>query len=304
MKINRFIVQRIAAWMERGNEKRRKRTKLDHGSQSLYDINYVKDGDPHHCFDLLKADSPNRLNRLIVDLHGGAYIYGTRKNNHAFASFFRSLGYDVCLGDYDLVAGDVTVENQIHDCTLLIKYLREHVRELGIEADDVFLSGDSSGGHLALLLAEAFSDPFLAAQLKIELHGLSIKAVLVNCPVYDFAEVTGKSLCTAGAARYVFGPHFSEEPWFRKFSPRTYLKQLKVPLFFSSSRHDPLLREAKKLECDLQKSSLPYEFVYIRERGPKTGHIHNVSFPDTTEARRVNLAMATFMDKWATNLKN
>jgi acetyl esterase/lipase len=58
----------------------------------------------------------------------------------------------------------------------MLVYLQKHANEFDV-ADDWFISGDSAGGHLALILAEASCNPLTAARLDIDLTGVSFKAV-------------------------------------------------------------------------------------------------------------------------------
>lgn len=286
-------------WMDKDNRKRLKKVTPQQGPNFTYDINYAGDKDFHHCFDLLKADDNKRLNRLFIDIHGGAYVFGIRKNNYPYASIFREAGYDVAIADYDLVSQGVTVENQIHDVAKMLKYLHDHAAELGIADDAFFISGDSSGGHLSLLLGEAISDPKVASALGVDLSGVTASAVLVNCTAFDFTHILGKDHCTKAAALYIFGPRYQDEAWCDRFSPKTYLSSLRLPLFYSSCRNDPLLPETLKLQAALKGLGIPNKYCYIDSPKKEISHVHNISFPDYPESQQVNTAMMAFMAKYS-----
>ncbi|OPZ35027.1 MAG: acetyl esterase [Tenericutes bacterium ADurb.BinA155] len=297
MRINKFMTDLLVLWMTKDNRKRRKKVKPMTGPGFWYDIPYKGDQDDQHRFDLMLADPSKRLHRLFIDIHGGGYLFGNRKNNYTYAMFFREAGYDVCVADYDLVKDNITVEDQIHDVAAMLRYLHQHAQEFDVANDPWFISGDSAGGHLALILAEASCNPLTAARLDIDLTGVRFNAVLVNCTVFDYANCVGKAECTKVALRQVYGVHGSDPKWCELYSPKTYVGDLKIPLFYSSAKLDPLLPESQKLDAALKGSTLPHQFCYIDSDDKRASHVHNVSYPNLPASKKVNSAMLTFMDQ-------
>lgn len=297
MRINKLMTDLLVLWMSNDNKKRRRHVKPIIGPGFWYDVPYKADQDDQHRFDLMLADPSKRLHRLFIDVHGGGYVFGNRKNNYTYATLFRDAGYDVCITDYDLVKDNITVENQIHDVAAMLLYLHKHAADFDVANDDWFISGDSAGGHLALILAEASCNPLTAARLDIDLTGVSFKGVLVNCTVFDYADCTGKAECTKAALRQVYGVHGSDHAWCELYSPKTYFSDLKVPVFYSSAKLDPLLPESQKLDQALKGSSLPHVFCYIDSDDKKVTHVHNITTPGLPASKKVNAAMLAFMDQ-------
>src|SRR5574344_933848 len=111
MRINKFMTDLLVLWMTKDNRKRRKVVKPEIGPGFWYDIPYKGDQDDQHRFDLMLADPNKRLHRLFIDINGGGSLFGSRKNNYTSAMLYRDAGYDVCVADYDLVKGNITVED-------------------------------------------------------------------------------------------------------------------------------------------------------------------------------------------------
>ena len=72
-------------------------------------IPYVENGTPAQVMDIYYAPANIRKNAVLVDIHGGFYIGGNRKNNRPFASVFLKEGYDVVLVEYRLNDGKLDV---------------------------------------------------------------------------------------------------------------------------------------------------------------------------------------------------
>ncbi|MBP3202837.1 MAG: alpha/beta hydrolase fold domain-containing protein [Bacteroidales bacterium] len=154
--------------------------------------------------------------------------------------------------------------------------------ELGINKDRVFLTGDSAGGHLALFLAEKRVTP---------------KAVLLNCPAYDFASFANAEAYTEEALAWFIGPKWDDEQWRASVSPRTYIGSYTGPLLVSTCTNDFIRSESLKLKADCDSLGRTIEFVDIQSKDKKVGHVHNVSNPALPESRTVNALMTEFMNK-------
>lgn len=244
---------------------------------------YVQDGTPAQVLDIYYADSAVRKDAVLIDIHGGFYVGGNRKNNRPFASVFLKEGYDVVLLEYRLNDGTLNVSDELSDCAAALDYLTGHAAELGINKDRVFLTGDSAGGHLALYLAEKRVTP---------------KAVLLNCPAYDFASFANAEAYTEEALAWFIGPRWDDEQWRKSVSPRTYIGSYTGPLLVSTCTNDFIRSESLKLKADCDSLGRAIEFVDLQSKDKKVGHVHNVSHPDLPESRTVNALMIEFMNKY------
>lgn len=250
--------------------------------RNLLAVPYVEGGDEAEVMDIYYADEAVRKNAVLVDIHGGFYIGGRRESNRAFASVFLRAGYDVVLVEYRLNDGKRDVSDEISDCAAAIAYLVAHSRELDLNPDAVFLTGDSAGGHLALYLAERHFTP---------------RAVLLNCPAYDFASFVNTDVFTASALTWFMGPNYKDTEYLSTLSPRTFIKDYSGPMFLSTCTNDFIRGESLKLLEDRKALGLETKFVDIESADRKVGHVHNVTDPSLPESRKVNAAMIEFMSK-------
>ena len=94
MKLGRFVVNVLKWNSYRSTLKRRKLYPIYTGKyDERIDIPYIDDGDYHHKFDVFLAKE-NRKNCVIIDIHGGSYIFGEHKDQYAFGDYFLKEGYD------------------------------------------------------------------------------------------------------------------------------------------------------------------------------------------------------------------
>lgn len=260
------------------------------------DVDALGDGIFSHQLDLYYANDDVRKNRLLIDIHGGGYIANTRKFNYGFASVFLEEGYDVAVLDYPLNDGVQDVIDQVRVLAKQLLFLRSHAEELEIGQDTFFLTGDSAGGHFALLLAEMAEDPSLSQQIAgVDLSGLSLKAVAVNCPVYNYIRVIEESPLNNRGKAALFGPSSLKEDHAALISPKTYIASLQTPVLVSSCREDFLRTHSEELVNDLKEAGRPPVFVFLDFIKPGVGHVHNVLSISLPESRYVNEEMMRFL---------
>jgi acetyl esterase/lipase len=100
---------------------------------------------------------------LFVWVHGGAWSSGSQNVNEVvFAKLERivSRGYAVASIDHRK-SQHAVFPAQIHDVKAAVRFLRARSDDLGVDPERIVIGGDSSGGHLAALLAMSEGVPEL-----------------------------------------------------------------------------------------------------------------------------------------------
>lgn len=91
-----------------------------------------------------------KMHPAIVVLHGGGWNAGSPEWTYYDAQRFAKLGMVAIAGEYRLSnQKDVTPLEAMADTRDLIRWVREHAAELGIDPQRVAVYGSSAGGHLA-----------------------------------------------------------------------------------------------------------------------------------------------------------
>ena len=297
MKIGRFVINVLKWNSYRSTLKRRKLYPLYEGKyDERIDIPFIDDGIYHHKFDIFKAKE-NRKNCVIIDIHGGSYIFGEHKDQYAFGDYFLREGYDFISADYIPNDGKKrNIRDIFDDLYALLQYVFSHQKELGIEGEDVVITGDSAGGHMALTLAELIMDKKYAKEAGYEMPEIKLVACMPNCPVYDFVHISDGQLTNSGKKR-LFGSGYKDQTMFELFCPKTHIDSLTCPTFVSTCKRDFLRAHSRELYKDLQERGIMSEIVDLETDDKTTGHVHNVLHPFRPFAEIINHAMVEFIEK-------
>ena len=90
---------------------------------------------------------------VLIFLHGGGYVLGSPEDVHGRSMRVASMfGCVVASVDYRL-APETRHPGPVEDCYAVLRFLHDHVGELGIDADRIGVMGESAGGGLAAALA-------------------------------------------------------------------------------------------------------------------------------------------------------
>ena len=293
MKIGRLIVNFLRFKSQKDQNKRRK-TFPAHGIyKERLNVPYIDDGNTHHQFDVIYAKE-NRKNCCIIDIHGGSYIFGDHQDNYHFGLKFVEKGFDFISIDYIPNDGKHSVKDILDDCTSCLNYIFSHQKELEIEGESFAITGDSAGGHLAFICAQAILSREVAQKLGYEFPEVKLVATLLNCPVYDFVHL-GDGMLTNGGKKRILGPSYNDIEALKLISPDQYLDKFDGPLFLSSCKQDFLLGEAIKIKKDMEKKNNIFKYVYIDSDEKHVAHVHNVLWPEHHCSIDVNDQMADFI---------
>ena len=254
---------------------------------------YVDKGTAEQVMDIYYAAPEIRKDAVIIDIHGGFYVAGKRQNNRRFASVFLREGYDVVLLEYRVNNGITDVSDELADCAAALDYLADHAKELKLNKERMFLTGDSAGGHLALYMAEGTEN----GSMPIRPKSFKSRGVMLNCPAYDFASFAEGNGFSKNALAWFIGPRYKDRKYLETLSPRTFIGSYSGPLFVSTCTHDFIRSQALLVKSDCDSLGRKIDFIDIEAQDHRVGHVHNVTNQNLPESRKVNTRMLEFMDR-------
>ena len=130
----------------------------------LTDIRYQMT-DSDNCYLDIAYRDDGEEKPLLLFVHGGSWMSGTKEEMDLFLYTFSSLGYTVASVDYDLLnliealqGRCVSITDEEACVASAVEYLTEHAEEYQIDTNRVVLIGHSAGGQLAGRLAERIVD--------------------------------------------------------------------------------------------------------------------------------------------------
>lgn len=110
-------------------------------------------------FDLYLPETGDGPFPLVMFIHGGGWFSGDKTDGQERAWVtLREQGYAVASLNYRL-SGEAPHPAGIIDCKTVLRYLKAHAAEYHIDAERISVSGDSSGGHYALMVALTAGNP-------------------------------------------------------------------------------------------------------------------------------------------------
>lgn len=119
----------------------------------IMDVEYGRAGDVSLRLNVIRpkarADKPRPA---ILWIHGGGWAGGSKDASTGMLCGFAQKGY-VCASVQYRFVDAARFPAQIEDCKCAVRFLRAHAEKYGIDPDRIGAWGNSSGGHLAALLA-------------------------------------------------------------------------------------------------------------------------------------------------------
>ena len=152
------------------------------GIRRICDTPYIDDGNPLHLFDVYYPENADGKLPVIIDIHGGGWMYGTKELNKIYCLNLAKRGYTVFNLSYRLVP-EVTVYEQLRDVMSALEYISLHLEEYPCDSNSIMLTGDSAGGMLASYCAALLESEKLRDVFKTADPGIKLKTLLLTSPV-------------------------------------------------------------------------------------------------------------------------
>jgi acetyl esterase/lipase len=102
--------------------------------------------------DIYRPPEPLPERRSVLLVHGGGWARGDRGQLRGYGIQLGRLGYTCVSTEYRL-SGEAKWPAPLHDVKACLRFMRRESRGLGIDPNRIAISGNSAGGHLALMVA-------------------------------------------------------------------------------------------------------------------------------------------------------
>lgn len=244
------------------------------------EIKYIKSKNPYHTLEVIypkHAASGDRL-PVVIDIHGGGWMYADKKLNEPYCISIAQRGYIVFNLSYRLVP-DVTVTDQIRDVMQALKWIGANMGSFPCDKNRIILTGDSAGGMLAgycaaLLESEILRDIFETASPKLKPNALILTSPVAFMKTAGAMGIYTQKMWGKGVEKKNIGSYmdFSE-----------ILKEVESmpPTYLITSSGDSMGRKQtiSAYNC-LKKIGTSCELAnYGKEFGKKLPHVFSVLTP-------------------------
>jgi acetyl esterase/lipase len=260
------ILAALAAAAEAADQAKR-RPPLPPGTQVHRDLEYVAGGHARQKLDLYLPARSDRPLPVLVWVHGGAWLGGSKENCPAVPLVAR--GYAVASINYRL-SQHATFPAQIEDCKAAIRWLRAHAGKYHLDAGHIGAWGASAGGHLVALLGTSGGVKELEGQ-----GGNLDQSSRVQCVVdffgpTDFTKMGGShDDANAPEAKLIGGPVQQHKEAAAKANPITYITPDDPPFLIMHGQDDRLvpIGQSELLHEALRKAGVESTLVRIAGNG-------------------------------------
>lgn len=193
--------------------------------------------------DVYRSPKPNGAGVLLV--HGGSYQRGDRSQLRGYGIALGRAGYTCLACEYRL-SGEATWPAQIDDVHTALAYLHDHAESLGVNRGRIAVSGNSAGGHLALLAAGLGERP--------------VAAVAAFYSAVDFLGEDARAKGAPDALTFLLGADVSESR-LASISPVNHVRADFPPTLLVTGNQDELIhwRESLKMYQALTDAGAPAE---------------------------------------------
>ena len=144
----------------------------------------------HGQWNLLDVYTPAGTNEplpTIVSIHGGGYVYGSKEIYCRYGMDMAKRGFAFVNFNYRL-APKWKFPTPLHDTNAVLNWVCKNARRYHLDPSRVILLGDSAGAQLTSQYAAMHTNPAYAAQFRMQLAPVTIRAVGLFCGMYDMAE--------------------------------------------------------------------------------------------------------------------
>ena len=197
---------------------------------------------------------------VALSVHGGRWFRESKSTHSAIkVRQWAELGYFAMSIDYRLI-GCTPAPACYQDMLCAIRWLHAHADKQPIDAERIFLLGQSAGGHLAALAATLGAGPFeRTGGWEDRPHDFRA-AICVSAP-YELSELDWGIGWTPVGAEPVAARRLA--------SPITHVAGGMIPILILHSDDDTSvpIRQALDMVEALKKAGAPHSFVRYRDKG-------------------------------------
>lgn len=281
--IKNLAVYMLTRRMKKGDEKLLKLKKDVLEVTSIFNMNYANDSKQEHMMDLYVPKN-KAVKGVIVDVHGGAWIYGNKELNQHFCMHMAKRGYAVFNINYRLTP-KVTLVEQVQDIFMALHYIQNHIKDYGYSFDEFILSGDSAGAHLIGLCACIMQLDDLQHLYHVKKRDLKIKALLLQHGIHSLKPMeNSQNKYIKILMQWLIPDHqFINKNALMDFIDSSW----NIPIFLLSSEADQMFcsqtKELKKTLDDLQVSYSDY--IWSKDH-QDLNHVFHISHPDKKKVKK------------------
>ena len=244
---------------------------------SVENISYAEDN-KWHLLDVYRPRKATGPLPVIVNIHGGAWVYGDKKVYAPYCMYLASRGFAV-INASSRLAPRHTFPAPLEDVGKMVEWVFHHADEYSLDLSNLFFVGDSAGAHLAtaytaIQLNEDYVKSFPGIQVA---KSFIPKGLLLNCGVFDMeAEWKKQGRTLTPFLTDLLGEKPTDEA-VKQMSPAQYMTSDFPPVHLTTSNGDFLRKHSYRLKEVLEKKGVEVVFKEYGEKKKPQGHVFHLN---------------------------
>ena len=244
---------------------------------------YCPDGHPMHQLDVYLPEGTDAPLPVVIDVHGGGWMYGDKELNKPYCLHLAARGNVVFNLSYRL-APEVTVNEQLLDVMTALQWIGDHLGDYPCKTNEILLTGDSAGGQLAAYAAALLNSPALREVFNVPAPALKLTALALTAPV-AYMDAGG---LVGAYTRSMWGADYKAKPTYAYMNLNRLLEETTLPPTFlvTSSGDIMALKQTRRAANDIARHGIQTEFMdFPTFEGEDLPHVFSVIHPESKAAK-------------------
>ena len=234
--------------------------------------------DKWHLLDLYRPKDKEGKLPVLLNIHGGAWVYGDKKVYAPYCMYLAAQGFAVVNASYRL-APKHTFPAPLEDVGSIMEWVVTNAKQYHLDLRNLFFVGDSAGAHLATAYTAIQLNSDYAKEFpKITVSPKFVpKALVLNCGVFDMeGEVEHRGVLLTTFLTDILG----EKPTgssIKKMSPVRYITPDFPPVYLATSNGDFLRKHSHRLKEVLEQKQIDFVFKEYGNNKKTQGHVFHLN---------------------------
>lgn len=261
---------------------------------SEYGLVYSEKNPEVNICDLHWAPDSKRWDKypVILNLHGGGWIIGDKRNSTGMCLQFADAGAFVVNINYGMPkkaqplfeshdpdishAGDYHWPYPIENAFDALQWIKDNAEKYNLDLNQVYVSGDSAGGQLACATETAVANPEYREALGLPEPAVRLNGAMLYCGFYDVDHFFKFNMNKVPVARCMMQdltgrPDPTTDPLYHTINPIPYFTADMPQTLICSGKLDLLTYgQSDKVEARLKELGVPT--ARFHSEGPLSLH--------------------------------
>ena len=237
--------------------------RIPDGLQEYLDVPFQGAGGVPLAVDIfrLKNREPRPL-PVVVMVHGGGLVVGTRKMSRTFCENLAEQGFLVFAPEYRRMT-ETDMFQELEDLVEAFSFVSGKLMEYGGDPDQVVVVSESAGSFLSVYAVAALASPVLRETLRLSPVSLRIRALACFSGLF---YTTRRDAVGLTYGRNLYGKRRKDPSFIRYMNPECpEVMERLPPVFLVGSDADFLRNYTKRYAAALREAGHPCTLIYYED---------------------------------------